>query len=112
MKRATWKQHERWWAMALGGRRVPVTGRSRGDTPDVEHPLYAIEVKAGKVLSPRLQLGVKQAVAAANGTGKTPLLCISHHAPGRRDVEHYVLLRLRDWQDLHGGPVGAEDANE
>jgi len=82
---------------------VPVTGRQRGDAPDVEHPRYAIEVKAGKVLSPRLGLGIRQAVAASIGTGKTPLLCITH-TDGTRGVpnEHFVMLRLCDWQSLMG----------
>ena len=103
MNRSTWKQVERWWALQLGGRRVPVTGRQRGDAPDVEHPRYAIEVKAGKVLSSRLGLGIRQAVAASIGTGKTPLLCITH-TDGTRGVpnEHFVMLRLCDWQSLMG----------
>jgi hypothetical protein len=109
MDRATWKAWERFWAHQLGGVRVPVSGRQRGDTPDVAHPLWAIEVKAGRVLSPRLALGMKQAVAAARN-GQTPLLCISHTSPGRA-AEHYVLLRLRDWQELHGGPATEEEEN-
>jgi hypothetical protein len=107
--RGRWKEIERWWALQLGGRRVPVTGRQRGDAPDVEHPRYSIEVKAGKVLSDRLGLGIRQAVAASVGTQKTPLLCISHHTAGKRDLEHYVLLRLADWMDLMGdGPEDIE----
>jgi hypothetical protein len=103
MHRATWKNWERFWAHQLGGVRVPVSGRARGDTPDVSHPLWAIEVKAGRVLSPRLRLGMRQAIAAARN-GQTPLLCISHTSAGR-PAEHYVMLRLRDWLDLHGGPA-------
>jgi len=82
-----------------------VTGRQRGDQPDVEHPTYAIEVKAGKVMSPRLREGMAQAVAAAVGTGKTPLLCVSHsvlHHPS----EQYVVMRLEDFQAWMGGPGG------
>ena len=51
MKRSTWKAVERGFAEALGGRRVPVTGRSRGDAPDVAREKWSIEVKAGRVLS-------------------------------------------------------------
>jgi len=40
-----WKRTERNVAALLGGRRVPVTGRQRGDTPDVAHPLLSLEVK-------------------------------------------------------------------
>ena len=41
----TWKAIERRVASFLGGVRVPVSGRQRGHSPDVEHPLFSIEVK-------------------------------------------------------------------
>lgn len=106
MNRATWKAIERQWALWLGGKRVPVNGRQRGSAPDVECPLYAVEVKAGRVLSPRLQQGMAQAVASSAGTGKIPLLCVSHsNGPGRAS-SHYVMMRLEDWQAWNGGPDG------
>ena len=108
MSRSRWKEIERWWALTLGGRRVPVTGRQRGDAPDVEHPRYAIEVKAGKVLSDRLGLGIRQAVAASIGTGKTPLLCITHSNGQGKAADHYVMLRLSDWQALTGDQEESE----
>ena len=100
---ATWKAWERFWGLALGGRRVPVTGRTRGDAPDVEHDRYAIEVKYGRVLSSRLRLGMAQARAAAVAhPGRIPLLCITQTVQGQRDNEHYVMLTLADWQLLTG----------
>lgn len=102
MNRSTWKAIERQWALWLGGVRVPVNGRQRGSAPDVEHPLYAIEVKAGKVMSERLREGMAQAVASSIGTGKIPLLCVSHSVQGR-PTEHYVVQRLSDWQAWNGG---------
>lgn len=45
---STWKSLERRLASLLGGERVPVTGRTgaRGqETPDITHPIFAIEVK-------------------------------------------------------------------
>lgn len=106
MNRATWKAIERDWALWLGGRRVPVTGRQRGTAPDVEHPHFAIEVKAGRVLSSRLRLGIGQAMAAAVGTAKTPLLCISQCSGQGKEREHFVLLRLEDFQALTGHGLG------
>ncbi len=41
-----WKQAERRIAAILGGRRIPVSGRGRGDNPDIEHPALSVEVKA------------------------------------------------------------------
>ncbi|GIV61536.1 MAG: hypothetical protein KatS3mg044_0402 [Rhodothermaceae bacterium] len=45
MPEKTWKAVERKVAERLGGRRVPVTGRSRGDAPDVAHAWLSIEIK-------------------------------------------------------------------
>ena len=104
MNRAQWKSHERDWALALGGRRVPVSGRQRGDAPDVEHDLYAIECKAGRVMSPRLRDGMAQAVAAAMGTTKIPLLCVTHTTGSGPKAERYVVMRLEDFQAWNGGP--------
>ena len=110
--RNRWKEIERFWAEQLGGKRVPVTGRQRGDMPDVDSPLYSIEVKAGRVMSARLRLGMRQAQAAAVKTGKIPLLCVSQSLragegdsegkPGRPGSEHYILIRLEDWLALNG----------
>ena len=38
-----WKACERNVAEHLGGKRVPVSGRARGDAPDIEHPELTIE---------------------------------------------------------------------
>lgn len=97
MNRSTWKQSERDMALALGGKRVPVTGRQRGDVPDVEHPTYAIEHKAGKVMSARMLEAVDQAVAAAAGTTKTPLVTIEQMAGRGHAKRRFVLIRLEDW---------------
>ena len=108
--RGTWKASERRMALALGGRRVPVTGRQRGDAPDVEHPIFAIEHKYGRVLSPRLQMAVEQAVAAACGTSKLPLVTVEH-ANGRGNANGlYVLMRLEDWIAWNG-PSDVREAN-
>jgi hypothetical protein len=84
---------------------VPVSGRQRGSVPDVEHHLYAIEVKCGRVMSPRLTDGMAQAVASAAGTQKTPLLCVTHRTAGKRDSDHYVVMRLEDFQAWNVGRV-------
>lgn len=47
-----WKACERRVAEVLGGVRVPITGRQRGATPDVEHAALSIEVKAVKAYQP------------------------------------------------------------
>lgn len=107
MNRETWKSIERWWAEQLGGKRNPVSGRSRGDKADIEHELYAIEVKCGSTLSARLQEGMDQAVEASeieyerdNGE-KLPLLCITHNRRGNRGSIHWVAMRLEDFKDWY-----------
>lgn len=106
MNRSTWKAIERDWALRLGGVRVPVTGRQRGSAPDVEHPVYAIEVKCGsRLLSDRLRLGIAQAKAAAVQSGKLPVLCVTQRPAGKRDSEHYVIVDFETWCQITGdGP--------
>ena len=43
-----WKACERRIADLLGGQRIPITGRQRGETPDIEHEALSIEVKLKK----------------------------------------------------------------
>ena len=84
-------------AAAMGGRRVPVTGCGRGDVADIDHPAYAVEHKAGRVMSSRLLEAVDQAVAAAKASGKVPLVTIEHSVGPGRPNRRFVLLRLEDW---------------
>ena len=99
MHRATWKAIERQWAERLGGKRVPVTGRTKGDAPDVEHDVFSIEVKAGRVMSTRLQTAVEQAVASQKGE-QIPLVCITQTEGRGHPNENYVLMRYEDWEKL------------
>ena len=96
----TWKQIERKVATVLGGHRIPITGRQRGDVPDVSHDLLAIEVKDRKTLPAWLHDGMAQAEAAAAGTEKTPLLIL--HARGQAIGESFAVVRLAEWIALHG----------
>ena len=83
MDRSTWKNWERKWAEFLGGdavnaKRIPVTGRQSGDVPDVETIKFAIEVKAGKVVSSRTLKAIDQAKKAGISTGKIPVVVQVH----------------------------------
>ena len=105
MNRSTWKRHEREWAELLGGKRVPVSGRQRGDQPDVAHPDYSIECKAGAVLSTRLLTGMEQAIAAMKD-GQIPLVCISNRKKGGQNTSaKYVLMRAEDFVELATKPA-------
>nr|MBA3415748.1 hypothetical protein [Chloroflexia bacterium] len=62
-----WKQTERRIAAMLGGERVPVSGRGRGDAPDVAHDSFSIEVKHRQTLPGWLLDALAQAEAASAG---------------------------------------------
>lgn len=65
----TWKHAERVIAKMLHGRRIPVSGRQRGDSADIEHPDLAPEVKHGKNVMgwAFVQDAMDQAVKSARG---------------------------------------------
>jgi hypothetical protein len=97
-----WKAAERAVASALGGRRVPITGRARGDVADVACPLFAVEVKSRLELPGWLLTAMAQAKASARGE-QVPIVVL--HEVGRRHAGDVVLLRLADFAALHGDPT-------
>jgi hypothetical protein len=104
-ERGTWKASERRMAEALGGVRVPVTGRQRGSAPDIAHDVYAIEHKYGRVMSSRMVEAVEQAEASAadsakRGKFKMPLVTIENVREGKRENGRFVLMRLEDFLEL------------
>jgi hypothetical protein len=77
-----WKACERRIAELLGGQRIPVTGRQRGDTPDIEHAALSIEVKSRKSLPAWLLDALNQAQAASKDGKKMPVVVLHQdHAP-------------------------------
>lgn len=93
MSDTAWKATERAVAARLGGRRVPVSGRGRGDAPDVAHPTYSVEVKHRASLPAWLTEALAQAVAAA-APGQTPLVVL--HRAGDRHADALAVVRLAD----------------
>lgn len=106
MRRETWKASERRMARALGGRRVPVSGRARGSVQDIEHPRWAIEHKAGRVLGSRLLLAVEQAEAAARMRGTPWLVSIEQSGGPGRANRRFVLLELDTFVRLTESAAG------
>lgn len=104
MSRRDWKRVEREIALRLGGRRVPVTGRSRGDAPDIQHPFLAIEVKTRTAFPALLTEAMAQADACRQ-PGQTPVAVV--HRKGSQYGDALVCMRLRDFVDWHG-PVDPE----
>ncbi len=96
-----WKGCERRIAKLLGGWRIPVTGRQRGDAPDVLHEWLSIEVKSRRRLPSWLEEAMKQAEAAASN-GQLPIAVLHQdHTPYARSL---VVLRLSTFvHHLKGG---------
>lgn len=99
MPEKLWKKSERAIAGLLGGVRVPVSGRARGDAPDVRHDWLSIECKHRKEVPAWLQTALVQARAAARGD-QLPVAII--HQQGCKHNDDLVALRLADFVDWFG----------
>lgn len=104
MKRSTWKARERRAAARLGGMRLPVSGRGK-DEPDAETPLLCIQSKHGRSRPSYLREWLAGICRVAAERQKVGIVIWS--TMRERDDEALVILRLRDFEDLHG-KVGAE----
>lgn len=99
-----WKRTERRVAGILGGKRVPVTGRGRGDAPDIQHPWLCPEVKHRRKLPAWLHEAMAQARAAATSE-QLPIVVL--HESGQRHTNDMVLVRLSDFQGYFGADLGS-----
>jgi hypothetical protein len=99
----TWKKSELAIAKLLGGQRVPITGRARGNVPDVAHPWLAIEVKSMKNLPSRVLTAMDQAEKSARferdkfGLRKLPVAVL--HSDFHDHRNDLVVLRLHEFID-------------
>ena len=93
MTEKAWKKAERRIAELLGGRRIPVSGRQRGDCPDVEHPTLSIECKTRRSLPAWIEDAMKQAEASARN-GRLPVVVLHQH--GKRYRDALLVMRLGD----------------
>jgi hypothetical protein len=100
---SAWKRTERKIASIIGGERVPVTGRQRGDVPDIRHDWLSVECKHRRSVPQWLQEALQQAQAAVRGD-QLPIAVIHPH--GARHSDDLVVMRLGDFRD-HFGPVPA-----
>ena len=88
-----WKACERKMAALLGGKRVPVSGRARGHSPDIQHERFSIEVKSRKKLPAWIEDTIKQAEACAQDR-QLPLVVL--HQDGQRYQEALIVMRLKN----------------
>ena len=85
-------------AEGMGGRRIPVTGERDG--ADVGGGPFCYQAKLRRGVPSYLRDWLRGTVAAGERSGATGV--VIWKAPNARDDEAVVVLRLRDWQDLHG----------
>jgi hypothetical protein len=94
---ATWKAVERAIARLLGGRRVPVSGRQRGDAPDIEHPFFSLEVKHRESLPDWILDAMRQATASKHGD-QVPMVIL--HQKNMKYDESLAIMEIRDIMKL------------
>lgn len=105
--RRQWKRCESEIASALGGERVPVTGRKGAD---IAHGWLAPEVKSRESVPKWLVESVRQAREGA-APGKLPVVIV--HQVGDRHTEDLVVVRFSDWRERFGAAAtGGEAAGE
>ena len=100
MANKLWKAIERKVASRLGGRRVPVSGRQRGDAPDIEHYWLAIEVKQRKSTTAWIYDALDQAQKSQTDSFQLPIVVV--HETGRRHDDDVVMMTLKDFQEWFG----------
>ena len=94
----SWKAFERRIAKRVGGKRIPATGERDG--ADVVAGPFCYQAKLRRGLPSYLRDWLRGIVAAGERSGTTGV--VIWKSPGARDDDAVVLLRLRDWEDLHG----------
>jgi hypothetical protein len=91
---STWKNTERKIAALVGGRRIPVSGRARGDSADIEHDTLSIEVKHRRHLPNWLLDAIDQAEKSVRGE-QLPVAIL--HQKGQKFEDSLMVLRLADF---------------
>jgi hypothetical protein len=94
----TWKRIERRVAELLGGVRVPVSGRQRGDSPDVIHPVFSVEVKHREKLPEWLFDAMRQAEASKRGE-QVPLVIL--HQKSMPVPMSFAVVRFSDLMTMN-----------
>ena len=93
-----WKQFERRVAKYIGGERVPITGRQRGDAPDIKHAWLSVECKYRKKLPNWLFEARAQAEASKVGV-QLPVQIYAQK--GQNTGDAFIVMRLQDFRDRY-----------
>lgn len=88
-----WKRIERQLAELFGGERVPITGRQRGDVPDIRHHLFSFEVKHRANLPGWLHDAMAQAILSMDEHHKIPVVVL--HEKYQKIEDSYVIIKAK-----------------
>jgi hypothetical protein len=103
MNRETWKSQEREYAKLINGQRIPVTGRSGSDVPDITSHTIVGEVKKssnGKCVSLKTLKALRGIKEVGIAQHKLPILFQAHKDSNKRDIEHVVTMYLDDFLEI------------
>jgi len=75
---------------------VPITGRQRGDAPDIEHNWLSVEVKYRKKFPFWLHDAMAQAVASKR---QRQMPCVILCEKGKATGDAYIVFKLSDARD-------------
>jgi hypothetical protein len=100
-----WKAFERRMAKDVGTTRIPVTGERDG--ADCATALFCYQFKLRRVLPVWLWAWMSGISGMAQTKGKIGVLVLKR--PRQEDVDSLVVLRWKDWLDLHGKQEPAAD---
>lgn len=92
-----WKQRERRMATALGTTRIPVTGERAG--ADCQTEMFAYQIKS-RGRQPEYLRDWLDGIKCAARDGRIGV--VIWQGPRRPDDDALVVLRFKDWVDLHG----------
>ena len=93
-----WKKNERMIANYIGGERVPITGRQRGDAPDIKHNWLSVEVKLRMRIPAWIKNGIDQAEKSAVGH-QMPVLIIREKFQKIDDA--IICMTLKEFRDRY-----------
>lgn len=96
----SWKAFERRVAKRMGGERIPVTGEREG--ADVVGGPFVYQCKLRRGMPAYLKGWLRGIVGAAARSEREATGVVVWKEPNGRDDDAVVVLRLKDWQDLHG----------
>lgn len=89
-----------------GVERRPNTGERDGEDT-MPHALFAFQVKLRKAIPKCIRQWSDGICATAQRAGKVGVLVVKE--PRKRDEDALVILRYKDWIDLHGNGRDGDD---